>query len=108
MARLHGLAADRTVFLQQSTAAIDAGVFHNDVIAVGNENLLLVHEQAYADGPKAIVAVRDCYRAGCDDELTVIEVSEREIPLAVAVESYLFNSQLVSLPAGGMALICPE
>ena len=107
VARLHGLAADRTVFLQQSTAAIDAGVFHNDVIAVGNENLLLVHEQAYADGPKAIVAVRDCYRAGCDDELTVIEVSEREIPLAVAVESYLFNSQLVSLPAGGMALICP-
>ena len=107
VARLHGLAADRTVFLRQSPAAIDAGVFHNDVIAVGNENLLLVHERAYADGPAAIAAVRSCYRAACGEELTVIEVSEQEVPLAVAVESYLFNSQLVTLPAGGMAVICP-
>lgn len=107
IARLHGLAADRAVFLRQSTAAIDAGVFHNDVIAVGNENLLLVHEQAYADGPAAIAAVRACYRAACGEELTVIEVRERDIPLAVAVASYLFNSQLVSLPTGGMAVICP-
>jgi len=107
IARLHGLAADRTVFLRQSAAAIDAGVFHNDVIAVGNENLLLVHEQAYADGPAAIAALRACYRAGCGEDLTVIEVAQRQIPLAVAVETYLFNSQLVSLPGGGMALICP-
>ena len=27
--------------------------------------------------------------------------------LAEAVETYLFNSQLVTLPAGGMALVCP-
>ena len=107
IARLHGLAADRTVFLRQSAAAIDAGVFHNDVIAVGNENLLLVHEQAYADGPAAIAAVRACYRTCCGEDLTVIEVARRQIPLAVAVETYLFNSQLVSLPGGGMALICP-
>jgi succinylarginine dihydrolase len=107
IARLHGLAADRTVFLRQSAAAIEAGVFHNDVIAVGNENLLLVHEQAYADGPAAIAVVKACYRTACGEELTVIEVSEREIPLAIAVETYLFNSQMLSLPGGGMALICP-
>ena len=107
VARLHGLAADRTIFLRQSTAALDAGVFHNDVIAVGNEHLLLVHEQAYTEGPEALAAVQARYRASCGDDLTLIEVAEREIPLAVAVESYLFNSQLISLPAGGMALICP-
>jgi len=107
IARLHGLAADRTVFLRQSAAAIDAGVFHNDVIAVGNENLLLVHQQAYADGPAAIASLKACYQTACSEDLTVIEVSERKIPLAVAVETYLFNSQLVSLPGGGMALVCP-
>ncbi len=107
IARLHGLAPDRTVLLRQSKVAIDAGVFHNDVIAVGNENLLLVHERAYADGPSAIAAVRACYRAACGDDLIVIEIAEREIPLAVAVETYLFNSQLVSLPGGDMAVVCP-
>ena len=35
IARRHGLDAERTVFAQQNPEAIDAGVFHNDVIAVG-------------------------------------------------------------------------
>ena len=51
--------------------------------------------------------MRACYRTCCGEDLTAIEVAQRQIPLAVAVETYLFNSQLVSLPGGGMALICP-
>ena len=35
------------VFAQQNPVAIDAGVFHNDVIAVGNQNVLLYHEHAF-------------------------------------------------------------
>jgi succinylarginine dihydrolase len=117
VARLHGLDPARTVHLRQSAAALDAGVFHNDVIAVGNEHVWLVHEEAYADGPAALEAVRRCYAAasGPDEPLTVIEVPSAEVSLAVAVETYLFNSQLVTLPAAGgqarrsgdMALICP-
>jgi succinylarginine dihydrolase len=107
VARRHGLDLGRTLFVRQSDKAIDAGVFHNDVIAVSNENVLLVHEEAYADSPAALVAIRDCFRAACGDELVVIEIPEAVIPLAVAVETYLFNSQLVSLSGGGMALICP-
>ena len=107
VARLHGLAADQTLFLRQSDAAIDAGVFHNDVIAVANENVLLVHERAYADGPAALDALRDAYTLACGAGLVVIEVPEREVSLADAVDTYLFNSQLVTLPAGGMALVCP-
>jgi succinylarginine dihydrolase len=37
----------------------------------------------------------------------IIEVPEREVPLADAVSSYLFNAQLVTLPSGDMALILP-
>ena len=107
VARLHGLTADRVVLLQQSPQAIDAGVFHNDVIAVANENVLLVHQQAFADGSEALDTIRSCYETNCGAGLIIIEVTEEEIPLNVAVETYLFNSQLVSLPAGGMALICP-
>jgi succinylarginine dihydrolase len=111
VARLHGLDPTRTLFLRQSDAALDAGVFHNDVIAVGNEHVLLVHEEAWADGPAALDAVRRCYDAAGDaardHPLVVIEVSAAEVPLATAVETYFFNSQLVTLPAGGMALICP-
>ncbi len=107
VARLHGLPAERTLFLRQSEAAIAAGVFHNDVIAVANENLLLVHERAYAEGPASLADLRRAYHACCGDELEVIEVPERAILLAEAVSTYLFNSQLVTLPTGGMALIYP-
>ncbi len=107
VARLHGLASDKTLFLRQSDAAIDAGVFHNDVIAVANEHVLLVHERAYTDGPAALDALRAAYARACGGGLVVIEVPEREVSLAAAVASYLFNSQLVRLPSGGMALVCP-
>ncbi len=47
VARLHGLAPERTLFAQQNPDAIDAGVFHNDVIAVGSGAVLFCHERAF-------------------------------------------------------------
>src|SRR5213075_2613767 len=47
--RRHGLDPATVIFAQQSPTAIDAGVFHNDVIAVGSGNVLFCHEQAFAD-----------------------------------------------------------
>ncbi len=107
VARRHGLDPARTLFLRQSAEALDAGVFHNDVIAVANENVLLVHGQAYEAGPDAIRLIRTCFAAACGEEPVVIEVPATEVPLDVAVDTYLFNSQLVTLPSGGMALVCP-
>ena len=49
VARTHGLDPDRTLFLAQSEEAIAAGAFHNDVVAVANERLLLAHESAFAE-----------------------------------------------------------
>lgn len=107
IARLHQLDPARTVFLQQNPAAIDAGVFHNDVIAVGNANVLLYHAEAYLDGAAAIEKVRRRYGEVCQNELITIEVTASELTLADAVRSYLFNSQLLSLADGQMVLLAP-
>lgn len=105
VARLHGLDRQRTVFAQQSPQLIDAGVFHNDVIAVGNAHVLLHHERAFVDSP-AVHRQLQC--AFGEPPLCFIVVPEARISVAQAVDSYLFNSQLVTLPTGDMALIVPE
>ena len=108
IARLHGLDISSRLLLQQNPAAIDAGVFHNDVIAVGHLNVLLCHELAFVDAKGALPAIREVFLRRTGSELTVIQASERQLPLDEAVRTYLFNSQLVSLPQGGMALIAPR
>ncbi len=105
VARLHGLAPPHRVTAQQSPQAIDAGVFHNDVIAVGNENVLLFHEEAFLDGPQLLAELQ---RRLPDQALHFIEVRSNQVSLAEAVNAYLFNSQLLTLPGGGMALVVPE
>jgi succinylarginine dihydrolase len=103
IARLHQLDANRTVFLRQSPTAIDAGAFHNDVVSVGNENVLLYHAGAYEESSEAMEQIRRAF--GC--VLHLIEISEDGVSLKDAIETYLFNSQLVTLPDGAMSLIAP-
>lgn len=102
LARLHG--AKRALFVRQNPSAIDAGVFHNDVVAVANERVLFHHEAAFAGGEADVARIA----AALEAALEVITIPARELSLETAVESYLFNSQLVTLPSGGMALVCPE
>jgi len=47
VARRHGLSVGQVVYAQQNPAVIDAGVFHNDVIAVGNRNAHFYHQEAF-------------------------------------------------------------
>jgi succinylarginine dihydrolase len=105
IARLHQLNPTRTLFLQQSPAAIDAGVFHNDVICVGNQNVLLFHETAFALGDPERIAETFFHVTG--ESLQLLRVSEAELPLAGAVDTYLFNSQLITLPNQRMTLVAP-
>lgn len=110
IARLHRLAEDDVVFAQQHPDAIDAGVFHNDVIAVGNGNLLFCHAQAFVDQPAVLARLRERLAAR-GTELEVIEVSSDAVCLEDAVGSYLFNSQLLARPlaaGGGMRLVVPQ
>jgi len=107
IARRHGLDLAGAVFAQQNPAAIDAGVFHNDVAAVGNQNVFLCHAQAYLDQARVIDEMRLRFASMCDVPLHILEVAEEELSLAEAVETYLFNSQIVTLPDGTMRLIAP-
>ena len=103
IARLHGLASTQTVYAQQEPAVIDDGVFHNDVIAVGNLDLLFCHEQAFVQ-PMAVFA--ELERA-LGQRLQRIVVPRARIDVGSAVRSYLFNSQLLDLGGGGHLLVAP-
>lgn len=107
IARLHKLYPGHTVFAFQNPEAIDAGVFHNDVICLSNQNLLLVHEKAFWNQDLVLQDLKNKVASVCDTDLNIIEIKESQISLEEAVQSYLFNSQIVSLPDGSMALIAP-
>ncbi len=107
VARRHGLDPAAVAFVRQSPAAIEAGAFHNDVVAVGNGDVLLAHAAAFADGPAALDEVGRRFERLTGRPLTVVAVADDEVPLADAVRSYLFNSQLVTLPDGSAALVAP-
>ena len=102
VSRMHLLDPERTVFAEQSSEAIAAGAFHNDVVAVANERVLFAHEKAFADKQPLLDACTRLVRG-----FEFVEVPESEVPLADAVKSYLFNAQLVTLPGGEMTLIVP-
>ncbi len=107
VARLHGLDPARTVFAAQNPDVIDQGVFHNDVIAVGNGNVLFYHEQAFFDEAATLDSLRRAL-AGVDAELVPVRVPTAEVGVADAVASYLFNSQLLTKSDGKMALVVPH
>ncbi len=91
------------LFVAQSEKAIAAGAFHNDVVAVANENVLLAHEYAFADKDRFYHDLRERLPM-----VEIIEVPEAAVSLEDAIASYLFNAQLVTVPdGGGMALILP-
>ena len=107
VARLHGLDPARTVFASQNPDVIDQGVFHNDVIAVGNGNVLFYHEQAFFDEAATLDALRGAL-GSVDTELVPVRVASAQVPVADAVASYLFNSQLLTKQDGRMALVVPH
>lgn len=103
VARAHALNPARTLFIEQAPAAIAAGAFHNDVVAVANERVLFTHEHAFADRDGSYAALR-----ACAPWAEIVEVPANAVSLADAIASYLFNAQLVTLPDATMALIVPQ
>ncbi len=102
----HIIDQDRVVVALQQPDAIAQGVFHNDVIAVGSAGLLVVHEGAYVDQQRVISSLAYCYESQYNEPLTVITVTHEQLTIAEAVNSYLFNSQLLYLD-GRYVLIAP-
>ena len=102
VARLHGLDPARCLFIEQSGEAIAAGAFHNDVVAVANERVLFTHEQAFADPEGTYAAIRTKL-----PQAEIVVVPASAVSLADAIQSYLFNAQLLTLPTGEMGLVIP-
>ncbi len=100
--RLHQLDLERTLFLEQNPRAIEAGVFHNDVISVSGGSLMLYHEEAFAD-PNAIELISDLF-----PELCPILVRSEDLALEEAVATYLFNSLILETREGEFVLVAPE
>lgn len=107
VSRRHGLDPKRTIFALQSDKAIDAGAFHNDVVAVAHENVLFHHEEAFADKAALYAEIRE--KAAGLFEPVFVDVKSADVSLEDAVSSYLFNSQLVHLPGKtALTLIAPS
>lgn len=104
VARLHGLSDENVVYVQQNPDLIDQGVFHNDVIAVGNQNVLFYHEQAFYQSSQAIAEIQ---RKFVGQDLHFICVKTDEVSVQDAIASYLFNTQIITLANGDMAIIAP-
>ena len=111
VARLHGLKDEQVVFAQQNPDVIDAGIFHNDVIAVGNGNVSFYHQLAFLNTQEVNDDLQQAMSNMGNGEMQFIEVPADQVTVQDAVKSYLFNSQLISLPhldEGKMGIVVPQ
>ena len=109
IARRHQLSTENTFFLKQHPQAIDAGAFHNDVVAMSHHNLWVHHELAYWKAGETLQQIEERYRELNDVELNRIEIPDEDLSIADAVSTYLFNSQIVSPPDSRRPVVlCPS
>jgi len=104
IARLHQLPLERCFFIKQNLGAIQQGVFHNDVISVGNENVFLYHLDAFQD----IKSFEHFIQTKLQPDFYCIPISSDQITVTELVRSYLFNSQIVTISENNMAIIVPK
>jgi len=108
VAKLHQIPTEQVLFIRQNPDVIREGVFHNDVIAVSNENVVLAHALAFDDGERDCERMQAAYAALYPGHrLNIITISEEDLLVREAVHSYFFNSQIVTKSDGRMALIAP-
>jgi succinylarginine dihydrolase len=70
------------------------------VLAVGTGSFFMLHELAFVHARNLVTELE---RRG----VNVVLATDVEFPVADAVASYAFNSELVELPDGGLALVAP-
>lgn len=101
LARALGLNDGSVLLAQQHADGIDGGAFHTDVVAVGNESFLMMHELAFRDG--RAVARELSRRLG--SELSLVFATNEELPIADAVHAYPFNSQVLSVSRDPLKMV---
>lgn len=104
IARGHGLTPEQCIFTQQHPGAIDAGVFHHDVIGMNSTRLMIHHEKALHNRDSFIDEITKKTK-GFNFQYT--EISNDALSLENAVRSYFFNSQLLEMADGSFHIIAP-
>lgn len=104
VARVNQLPPQRVLYWQQHPDAIDAGAFHNDVVAVSHHHHLFCHEQAFVDQVNVLAQLQEKL---ADQPLQILQVKAADIPLDLAISTYLFNSQIVTAGDGSTCMILP-
>ena len=99
----HQLNTEHYFLLQQNQDAIQQGSFHNDIVSLSNENILIAHEKAFEDRNALNQIIRILENNVSNFQF--IEIKENEIPLIDIIKSYLLNSQLVSTTDGEMLMV---
>jgi succinylarginine dihydrolase len=106
--RLHRVSDEQAVIAQQNPDVIDQGVFHNDVISVGNRDVFLFHEEAFVGTEQVVANLARKYERITGQPLKLVRVGKQDISVGEAVSTYLFNSQLLTLPDGRTLLCAPR
>ncbi|STY29354.1 succinylarginine dihydrolase [Legionella wadsworthii] len=102
--RQHQLSEQHVIYACQNPHVIDKGVFHNDVISVANEFVFLVHEQAFYQQDLVFQELKD----KANFPIQFIQILQDELTVQESVETYLFNSQIISLAKqNSMMLLAP-
>jgi succinylarginine dihydrolase len=89
--RNHLLDPSQVLFCQQNPKSIDSGVFHNDVIATGHNDLFFLHEDAYVHTFELLQSLEK------KAPIKICCISKKILSVRDAVATYLFNSQIVSV-----------
>lgn len=111
IARSHGLQENDVFHLKQHPTAIDAGAFHNDVVAMSHQDLLIHHELAFApESVPEIERLQHRFETVVQRPLRILNISSNELALEDAIETYFFNSQIITAAQSGKTtwtILCP-
>lgn len=107
IARRHRLPEEAIYLAEQNSEAIDAGAFHNDLLAFGIHNFFILHEKTFLNQQFVLESLNKKMEQRCGTSLNVFQILESELTLTEALNCYLFNSQCLSTPQG-LILIVPE
>jgi succinylarginine dihydrolase len=102
----HGVEDRQAIAIERSPLCIDAGAFHNDLVVISNLDVLIYHQQAFDQ--REIMTIQSSYHRLTGQDPRMVEMPADEFSLPDAARSYLFNSQLVTLPDGQFVLIAPQ
>ena len=105
--RRHQLNSKYCFNIKQNSSVINQGVFHNDVISVANENVFFYHEQAF-DSKSEFKILQSKVKEVVGSKLFFINVKGKDLSVKESVETYLFNSQLITISKGKMLLLCTQ